>query len=124
MSPEEREALRLAVDERRRDLEKIVRLEHDPVPPVGSRSSKFGTATSATHGTETAYTNWKCRCDECRAAAAKRRRERRHRAAGKVETYCESCGSRLIHSLPTPVDESLLDRARLAAVESQADAHR
>lgn len=32
---------------------------------------------TAEHGTETRYTSWGCRCDDCRAASAKARRKRR-----------------------------------------------
>jgi len=35
-------------------------------------------SVAAPHGTESRYTNGECRCDLCRAAAAKARRERRH----------------------------------------------
>lgn len=90
MTPEEREALRLLINERRRALtagpeihpggEEIGRVALKEAPP--------GVAPPG-HGTESGYRNRGCRCDYCRWAATLARRERRLRS----RVPCEQCGT-------------------------------
>jgi hypothetical protein len=47
------------------------------------------------HGTETRYCNkWRCRCDDCRAAAAKARRERRYADPDATLVYERAYGKK------------------------------
>ncbi len=70
MTPDERHAIRMLVDARRREL-----VADDPVP---RGSVELPASVRISHGTETAYVRG-CRCDECRAAATVARRRRRER---------------------------------------------
>lgn len=73
VTPEARNELRAAIDQRVRDA---VRDEGGAVelPPLNGK-------VRVVHGTEGAYTNYDCRCKPCREAAAYARHVRRNRQA-------------------------------------------
>lgn len=90
MSPEERDALRVAVNARRREAEGVDDLP-DALPAFGVRRARTGRTPTPSHGTELAYVYYRCRCDSCREASSASRRARRRRLAERESRVCQFC---------------------------------
>lgn len=112
MDAETRQALKLAVDARRRALEEIPPAVYDHEKcQIGRRGARSGPTRTAPCGTETAYKRG-CHCEACRAASKDARARRRARTAPRPTT---SATRRRQFAKPL-LTERQLDILRLSAL--------